>query len=219
MAKRMLPPPRQLPWPLKDVGAAGTSLHYDHQGRMVMDISHETVAGLAPAQVAWWFRNIGGEIMIGGRQMSRYLAWHPRDHIDWQLAQPAPQGRVGVGARFRIVEAFGAEPSMTIDVVEEVIRLDDSGITLRNRVAGFEVTRLSHDFGPAPGGTRYVSRLTIGFAVPGLSHVLNPMIHRFVFSESMGRAWLKHNVEEVGLLEHLVPLIHPDFASAAPQLN
>jgi hypothetical protein len=51
--------------------------------------------------------------------------------------------------------------------------------------------------------------LRIGIAVPGLCRVVNPLLHRFVFPETMGRAWLKHNVEEVGLLEHMLPVIWP----------
>ena len=48
--------------------------------------------------------------------------------------------------------------------------------------------------------------------------VLNPLMHRFLFGEAMGRAWVKHNVEEVGLLEHIVPLLYPkDRASAERQ--
>jgi hypothetical protein len=214
MPRPTLPAPRTLAWLLKDLSSARTSLRIDRHDRMVMDITHDTVAGLAPKHVAWWFRNIGGEITIDGVRMSRYLAWHPRDHIQWALARPSPAGGAGPGARFRIVEAFGADPAMRIDVVEEVVRLDESGITLRNRLAGVELTRLSHDFSAAPGGTAYVSRLTVGCAVAGLAQVINPLLHRFVFTEAMGHAWLRHNVEEVGLLQHLVPLIHPDFEPA-----
>jgi hypothetical protein len=58
-------------------------------------------------------------------------------------------------------------------------------------------------------GTLYVSTLTVGSTVPVLRGILNPLIHRLVFPEAMGRAWLKHNVEEVGLLEHIIPLLYP----------
>ena len=59
------------------------------------------------------------------------------------------------------------------------------------------------------GSTRYVSTLTIGTALPGVGAILNPLIHHIICSEAMGRAWLRHNVEEVGLLEHIVPRIYP----------
>ena len=173
-----------------------------------MRIEHDLVKGLTPQIVEWWFRNIGGEMDVEGQVLNRYLVWHPRDHIRWELARPSPGGGVGVGARFRIVEAFAANPAYYLDIIDTVIKLDQSGITLANQDLGFEITRLNHDFIAADGGTIYRSTLTVGTSVPLLRLVVNPMIHRFLFTEDMGRAWLRHNVEEVGLLEHIVPLIY-----------
>ena len=63
---------------------------------------------------------------------------------------------------------------------------------------------------PVEGGTQYVSSLTIGTIGPcAEERALNPLVHRAVFTEAMGHAWLRHNGEEVGLLEHIVPLIYP----------
>jgi hypothetical protein len=158
--------------------------------------------------VEWWFRNIGGEMEVEGRTFSRYHVWHPFDHILWELANRPPDGRVGVGSRFHIVEAFNADPRYYIDIVDTVTRLDGSGVTLVGYKAGLEVSRLSHDIIAAEGGTLYRSRLTIGIGVPGLCRLVNPIIHMSLFPEDMGRAWLRHNVEEVGLLEHIVPRLH-----------
>jgi hypothetical protein len=204
-----MPPPRTLPWPLKPLSSAETALDYDAQGRMVMRIRHGLLKGLTPEMVAWWFRNIGGDVEIAGRRLSRYLVWHPEDHIHWALARPGPDGGAGPGAKFRIVEAFGRNPDFYIDVVETVTRLDASGITICGHRLGLEVSRLNHDFAAVAGGTQYLSTLTIGISVPRLRAVINPLIHRALFTEAKGRAWLKHNVEEVGLLEHIVPLLHP----------
>ena len=214
MSKRLppLPEPRKLPWPLKPLESAQTSLSYDAHGRMVMRIRHSVVAGLTPAMVAWWFRNIGGDMDIEGQVINRYLAWHPLDHIRWELAKPGPDGNASVGARFRIVEAFGRNPDFSIDVTETVTRLDETGFTIVGDRLGFRVTELAHDFTAVDGGTLYVSALTVGSAMPVLGPPLNWILHRTVFPEAKGRAWLKHNVEEVGLLEHIVPLIHPSAA-------
>ena len=91
-------------------------------------------------------------------------------------------------------------------------RLDVSGITLAGRKFGLEMSRINHDFKAVNGGTQYISTLTIGTAVPGLRPVLNPLVHKTMFTEAMGRAWLRHNVEEVGLLEHMIPLLYPGGA-------
>lgn len=203
-----LPPPRSLPWPLKPFSSAVTTLGYDAYGRMVMHIRHDLLKGITPQMVAWWFGNIGGDMEVAGARLNKYLVWHPLDHIHWELAQPGPDGRAGVGAKFRIVEAFGRNTDFYVDIVDTVTRLDATGITLVTYKAGLMVSRLNHDFAAVDGGTEYISTLAVGTIVPGLRTVLNPIIHRTLFDEAMGRAWLRHNVEEVGLLEHIIPCIH-----------
>lgn len=205
MPRLPLPPPRTLPWSLRPQTSALTGLHYDRFGRMVLTIEHQHLEGLTPAMLAWWFRNIGGEVEIGGRRMTRYHAWHPSDHILWELVGGQAGTRVGVGSRFRIVEAFAANPKYYVDVIETVTRLDEAGITLVGRWGGIAITCLSHDFTAADGGTLYRSMLRVGIGLPLISRPTNWLLHRFFFSEAMGRAWLKHNIE--GLLEHLLPLL------------
>ena len=104
---------------------------------------------------------------------------------------------------------FAADPALYIDINDLVIRLGTDGFTLVQLRMGIEVARLNHDFGAVEGGASYFSTLTIGASVPVVRHILNPFLHRFVFTERMGRAWLRHNVEEVGALEHIVPRIYP----------
>lgn len=214
-----LPPPRNLPWPLKPLESAQTSLDYDDCGRMVMRIRHDLLRGITPAMIDWWFRNIGGDMDVDGVTMNRYLVWHPIDHIHWELAAPGPDGGASAGCKFRIVEAFGRNPDFYIDVTETVTRLDASGLTLSGRRLGVEVTRLNHDFIAADGGTLYVSMLRIGIGVPGLCHAVNPLLHRTVFPEAKGRGWLKHNVEEVGLLEHMLPRIYSKSEGGSAKRN
>lgn len=200
-----LPEPRRLPWALKSLDSAATSLDYDSSGRMVMRIRHSVLKGLTPKKLAWWFANIGGDMEVEGQLVNRYLAWHPLDHIRWELAQPGRDGRVSVGARFRIVEAFGRNPDFYIDVTETVTRLDETGFTITGQRFGHQVTVLSHEFSSVNGGALYMSTLTVGSALPLLGPPLNRFIHRYIFTEEKGRAWFKHNVEEVGLLEHIIP--------------
>src|SRR5262249_297061 len=143
-----------------------TSLHYDAHGRMVMTIRHDVLRGLSPAMLEWWFRNIGGDMDIDGKPVNRYLAWHPVDHIRWELVRAAPNGGIGPGAIFRIVEAFNADMNFYVDIRDEVIRLDQTGFTLVQRRGVIEVARLNHDFAAVEGGASYFSTLTIGAAAP-----------------------------------------------------
>ena len=76
---------------------------------MRVTIDHQPLAGITPPMLLWWFRHIGDDVDHAGERMSGYLAWHPLDHIAWELARPAPGGGADEGASYRIVEAFGRD--------------------------------------------------------------------------------------------------------------
>lgn len=200
-----LPPERPVNWIRKPLSSARTRFSTLPFGSFELTIEHDLIRGVTPEMLLYWFQNIGGLITIDGRNYPRYLIWHPIDHIHWELAKPAPGGGAGVGARFRIVEAFGGNLNHLIDSVEEVIKLDIDGITLIRKVAGMEVFRLAHRFIKVPAGTLYRSRMQVGAENRLGQWLLNPFLHRLVFTREMGHAWLKHNVEEVGNFEYFLP--------------
>ncbi len=181
---------------------------------MVMRIRHDILKGISPEMVAWWFGNIGGDMEVNGSRLNKYLVWHPNDHIAWELSRPGMNGGASVGAQFRIVEAFGGNPAFYVDVIDTVTRLDATGFTALTYSLGLEIARLNHDFVSVEGGVQYLSTLMIGSTMPCIGKVFNAVVHRAMFSEDMGRAWLKHNIEEVGLLEHIIPHLYVgDFAT------
>jgi hypothetical protein len=203
MARREIPPPLDLDWPMKPVESADAEARWE-RGHMILTIEHDLVRGVTPDMLDWWFRHIDGEMAIEGRSYQRYRVWHPLDHIDWQLVQGDPR-RVGVGARFRIVEAFDRNPSWLVDSIETVTKLDATGIRLERRVLGDEVFSLEHWFATADGGTRYRSRMELGADTAFGRILFNRIIRPMIFSDLMGPAWIKHNIEEVGTFEHFLP--------------
>ena len=209
-----LPAPRPLLHPLRTVDSATTRVQSFPGSRMRVTIVHRPLAGITPPMLLWWFRHIGDATTYAGETMSGYLAWHPLDHIRWELARPAPGGGPGEGARFRIVEAFGRREEFYVDTTDTVEKLDTTGIRLVRRIAGATVLQLEHTWSRCDGHTHYVSVLDIG-AHSRLFRPVNWYLNERVFPEPMVRAWLRHNVEEVGLLEHLLPRIHPDTVRTA----
>lgn len=177
-----------------------------HRRRLTID--HEPLRGVTPEQLVDWFSHLGEHMEYAGQRVPRYLAWHPVDHVRWELARPAPGGGAAEGARFRIVEAFGGRPEYAIDVTERVERLDATGIRLVQRLAGVKVFQLEHTWSRGEDGTHYVSVMEVGarqrWAAP-----LNRHLTTRVMPADMGRAWLRHNVEEVGRLELLLPMLEP----------
>jgi hypothetical protein len=182
---------------------AELELRYE-RAHMILTIEHEIVRGITPEMLDWWFRHIGGDMQVAGRTYPRYRVWHPLDHIDWQLVAGDPD-HVGVGAQFRIVEAFDRNPAWLVDSVETVAKIDETGIRLERHMLGSEVFSLEHWFEPADGGTRYRSRMDLGADTAFGRLLFNRLIRPMVFGDLMGPAWLKHNVEEVGNFEHFLP--------------
>ena len=204
MRKLPLPPARPVLFPLRSADTATTTVRALSRHRRRVTIDHRPLAGITPDMLLWWFEHIGGTMPYGDRVVPTYLAWHPIDHIRWELARPAPGGGAREGARFRIVEAFGGRPEFYVDTTEVVEKLDTTGIRLVRRIAGMPVVQLTHTWSACEGHTHYVSLLEVGFS----GRILGP-VNRFLtgrrFPLAMARAWLVHNVEEVGLLEHLLP--------------
>lgn len=217
MAQRLpLPAPRPLLHPLRTVDSAQTRVQSLSRGRVRATIDHQQLAGITPTMLLWWFRHIGDDMQYAGQNLPGYLAWHPLDHIRWELARQAPGGGAGEGARFRIVEAFGRREEFYVDTTETVEKLDSTGIRLVRRIMGAPVLQLEHTWAACEHGTHYVSVLDVG-ARSRLMTPVNYYLTRRVFPERMLRAWLVHNIEEVGYLEHLLPEIinqRPDALSS-----
>jgi hypothetical protein len=203
MRRLSLPPARPLLRPLRGPDTARTSIDHLPRHRRRITIDHQPLDGITPAMLAWWFRHIGDPVTYAGTSMSGYLAWHPLDHIRWELARPAPTGGAGEGARFRIVEAFGRKPEFYVDTTDRVEKLDDTGIRLVRRALGVPILRLEHTWSHCGDRTHYVSVMDIGTRSTLMTPVNRLLTRRF--PDEMVEAWVVHNIEEVGYLEQLLP--------------
>jgi hypothetical protein len=207
--------PRPFNWTMKPLDSAETALNTLEDGRLELTIRHDILKGVTPAMLGWWFRNIEGTMEHMGQTYPRYLVWHPIDHIHFEVARPSPEGTAGPGARFLIVEAFGANPDFLVHSVADIPKNDETGITLSVRKLGMEVMRLEHTFTPVPEGTLYQSKMHVGTKAVPARFLLNPLIRSRIFTKAMGLAWLKHNVEEVGNLEFFLPALYSAHAGRA----
>jgi hypothetical protein len=168
---------------------------------------------VTPRTLVWWFSHLEGDMEVGGKRYSRYRVWHPLDHVSVEYARSNPDGSVGVGSVIHLTEVLGADPRHLIDVYPEITQLDESGFRHRPRVHGLELARMDYLFEFAEGGTLYRNSITVG--LEGLlGRLVNPLIRRFVFVEARGRAWIKHNIEEVGNSESFLPGLYAAEAEA-----
>src|SRR3954466_4683809 len=160
---------RPVLYPLRSVDTAMVRLTAAPRRRRRVTIDHRPLADVTPEMLLDWFTHLGETMTYGGEVIDRYLAWHPIDHIRWELARPAPGGGAAEGARFRIVEAFGGRPQFKVDVVDRVEKLDEAGIRLVQRVAGAVIFQLEHTWSAGIDGVHYVSVMEVGWGARRLA--------------------------------------------------
>ena len=207
---RGLPEPLLLPWPLRPARSADSGVEQLADGRTRYWIRHDLLRGVTPRMLAWWFAHLEGDVTIGGRAYSRYRVWHPRDHVHVSYARRCRDGTVGPGAAIRIREVLGRDPRHRVDVTTTIVQLDESGfahVPAVHLAPGVPpvpgLARMAYTFTPTARGTLYENSLTIGglpWWARAAAALLVPAHH--------GERWIRHNVEEVGQLEHFLPALY-----------
>jgi hypothetical protein len=205
-------PPIELPWKLKPLESAETKVERHADGRMAFSIRHDILRGVTPAMLVWWFQNLEGDMDVAGQRLSRYRVWHPRDHHSISYARRLPDGSIGPGAKIHIREFFAARPENKIDMVATIVRLDEGGFIHSDRVLSAEMARMSYTFKAVDGGTLYENDLVFGRKGAPL---INGAVSSLMFPEKKGRAWLLHNIEEVGALENFLPALYDSIKGGA----
>ena len=211
-----IPPPRTVPWSMKNVDSARTELRFLPDGRLHLHIRHDVLRGVTPAMLVWWFQHLEGTIEVGGRTFPRYNVWHPVDHIAVRYARRLPDGSVGPGAKIHIQEAFAGNPRWLVDIVTTIERLDEGGFVHAPWVGGMRMAVLEYAFTCVPGGTFYENSITFGPESPVARALVNRLVRPRMFPEDKARAWLRHNVEEVGNFEHFLPDLYAREAGRNP---
>src|SRR6185503_2863782 len=118
-----------------------------------------------------------------------------------------PRKWLSACAVFHIHEVLGREPRFTVDTLTDVTRLDEGGFTHHPKLAGVRFALMDYAFERVAGGTRYRNSLVAGRALPRGLRWITRRVVAARFDEAHGRAWLLHNVEELGRLEFLLPAL------------
>ncbi len=205
-----LPAPIAVPWTMKPLSSAESSVSVLDDGRLHCAIRHDVIQGVTPKMLVWWFQHLDGEMPIEGVMYPRYRVWHPRDHVLHRYVRR--NGVVGPGAVFRIHEVLGRNPDFEINVLTHVTKLDEQGFAHRPRPHGLPLVRMDYRFERCAGGTRYENSLTFGIEGKGvlarLVRPLNLALQKLTFSRAKAEAWLLHNIEEVGNFEFFLPKLY-----------
>lgn len=194
-----------LPFALRPLGSADTGIERMADGRTKYWVRHDILKGVTPPMLAWWFRNLEGTIEFGGRRYNRYRFWHPRDHVHASYARRRPDGTVGPGARIRLIEVLGRDRRFLVDTTSHIERLDEGGFVHNPEFLGRTgLARMEYAFTATPAGTLFENSLIVGSAAAWYP-IVRPLLVGHFFTEAHGQAWLRHNVEEVGMFENFLP--------------
>ncbi len=199
---------------MKPLSSAKTQEIILPDGRIELRVEHEMLRGVTPEMLAWWWRNIEGQMELERQLYPRYLIWHPIDHIYFRVLRRLPDGNVGVGSVFHLVEAFHAEPRYLVDAALHLRKLDETGAAVELPVLGQTALRIEGQFVKRNEGTDLKSVMTIGFSAwPG--RALNGWLIERNFPADKRAAWLRHSVEEIGNFQFFLPELYRRHAPAA----
>ncbi|TGK85954.1 hypothetical protein EHQ23_15165 [Leptospira bourretii] len=192
-------------WNRKSVESAESGRELLADGRVKYWIRHDTIKGVFPKMLVWWFQHLEGDIEYEGKIYNRYHVWHPEDHVHVSYEKRKPDGSVGPGAVLRIVEYLGRKKDYLVNVVSPIEKLDEEGFIHNPKLYGFlPIARMEYSFNESAEGTRYENCLIVGWK--GYSFkLLRPIFEFLFFDNQHGFYWIKHNIEEVGQFESFLP--------------
>jgi hypothetical protein len=214
--KLRAPKPLPIDWVRKSVGSSRSGIEILPDGRLRCWIEHEVIRGVTPGMLVWWFKNLEGDVDLDGKLYDRYRVWHPEDHLFARYAKRNSDGTAGVGSVIHLAEMLNGRPEYLVHIRTEIIKLDETGYIHRPRMHGLRLAEMEYAFEPMDGGTRYTNSLTVGLR-GWLGRIVDPLIRRFIFDEARGRAWIRHNVEEVGNFELFLPRLYFSENPGAPK--
>lgn len=197
--------------PMKSSHSARHAIESLPDGRVRAWIHHETMRGVSPKMVRWWFEHIDTWTHFNGRDFSGpavpvYRMWHPYDHIaiKWARRVHDDSGRLAPGSVIRIEENVGAR--YEVRAKARVTKFDDEAFNFDLLLSGVTpIGHLLHEYAETEGGCSFYTEMLIGTTLPVIGRLLNSLLRRFAASEDFLRTWIVHNIEESGETEKFVP--------------
>ena len=206
-------PPRQLPWPVPDHRLAEKGYEYLPDGRIRVITHHLPLPGVTPAMLAWFYQQLPlSTVELDGRTYPLYHLFHATEHGQLWVVQTAPDGSHGMaqGAVIERHEWFGEHDSRGKALISE---FSNQGMTALAFAAGIQIGVVEHRYSVVDGHTRYVVNATIGSTAPLISPLLNKYLREKIFTEAMLAQWMRHQVEEVGVLPYFLPQLYRQRAA------
>ena len=158
--------------------------------------------------VMWFYQQLPiATVELNGETYPLYHLFHPTEHGNIALKQPATNGQpgMGVGALVERQEWFGDFNSKGAG---RIIAFTDYGMTVKPEVAGLYFGEINHQLTQTPQGTVYHVTSIIGSDLPIIGPAINLLVRYKMFPPPMLKQWLRHQVEEVSSLAFFLPELY-----------
>jgi|GEM_PF-1519694 len=214
LARKALEHAGRLPFK-PETSAKWISIRRKWNGAILVQIDHDTIHHVTPEMMRWWFENMAGTttwngIDFSGPEIKSYHLWHHRDHV---AVTPLTHGRDGrenkgflPGCDSKIEERFN-EIHFHVNTRMHTTRLDDREFTFEIKFCGLTFGHITHLYAPEGDGISFYAETEIGSRLPVLGWLLNWLVVPFVYNKKTGEHWVRHNIEETGRTEDILPVL------------
>ena len=185
-------------------------------GNILVQIEHDNIKGVTPEMLKWWFENLGRSTTWNGKDFSGpeiklYHLWHHRDHVAVTPLSNAPDGSINYGflegADSRIEEYFN-EFNDHIFQKMHTTKLDEHEFTFEIKSFGMTFGRISHYYDQTEDGCSFYAETEIGCEIPIIGVIFNWLVLPFLYNKNSAKYWIRHNIEETGRTEDILPVIY-----------
>jgi len=204
--------------PFKPLSSAKwTNVEVSRRGGIRVQIEHDDIKGVTPDMLKWWFENLSGTTTWNGKdfsgpEISHYHLWHHRDHIRVTPVSDAPDGTKNNGFREGALSRIDEQFNDYRDRIKQVMlttKLDTSEFTFNILGPdGSPAGRITHRYAPVPGGVSFYAETAVDFRTPIIGRLLNKILRPRIFSSETADHWIRHNIEETGRTEDILPVLY-----------
>ncbi len=180
-------------------------------GKLHVCIEHDTIRGCTPQMMRWWFENLARLTTWNGQdfdgpEVSFYHLWHHGDHVAiTPLGHDAPG--FAEGKWTRVSEQFN-DFHERISAASTTDRLDDQEFAFTVRELGLPVCKVIHRYSETPNSLQFYAETVVGSDVPVLGWLFNWLALPFIYTKTTAENWIRHNIEETGRSEDVLPPLY-----------
>lgn len=200
--------------------AKWTNITQSKNGSIKVQIERDNLKGVTPEMLKWWFENLASTTTWNGKDFSgveiyNYHLWHHRDHIRITPLTDAPDGTKNNGFRVGALTQIDEQFNDYKDRVHQVMKtnkLDTSEFSFD--ILGpkeMAVGKIIHQYAKVDGGVSFYAETVVDFSIPIISPLLNWTLRPLVFSKKAAEHWIKHNIEETGRTEDILPILYNEI--------